>query len=120
MTKPIPDGYTAVTPYLIVDGCAEALEFYKKAFGAEEVMRLPMPDGSRIAHAEIRIGGAVIMLGDAMPEQGFKSPKALGGTPVSVHLYSEDADALFAQAVGDGAEVTMPVTEMFWAIASAK
>ena len=112
--KPIPDGYTAVTPYLIVDGCAEAIEFYKKAFGAEEIMRLPMPDGSKIMHAEIQIGGARIMMGEASPEWGFKSPKELGGTPVSVHIYTEDADALFDQAVAAGAEAAMPVTEMFW------
>jgi len=112
--KPIPDGDTAVTPYLIIDGCAEAIEFYKKAFGAEEVMRLPMPDGSGVMHTEIQIGGARVMMGEASPEQGFESPKALGHSPVAIHIYTEDADALFAQAVGAGAEATMPVTEMFW------
>ena len=110
--KPIPDGYTAVTPYLIVDGCAEALEFYKKAFGAEEVMRLPMPDGSKIMHAEIQIGGARIMMADSNAEWGAKSPKEFGGSPVSIHLYTENADALFNQAVAEGAEAVMPVTEI--------
>ena len=112
--KPIPDGYTAITPYLMVDGCAEAIAFYKDALGAEEVMRLPMPDGSAIMHAEITIGGARIMMGDASPEQGCPSPKALGGAGVAIHIYTDDVDALFARAVAAGCEPAMPVTEMFW------
>lgn len=112
--KPIPDGYTAVTPYLIVDGCAEAIEFYKTAFGAEEVMRLPHPDGEQIMHAEIRIGGSRIMMADANEAWGVKSPKTFGGSPVSIHLYTEDVDTTFAQALAAGAEATMPVTDMFW------
>jgi uncharacterized glyoxalase superfamily protein PhnB len=112
--KPIPDGYTAITPYLIVDGAAEAIDFYGRAFGAEEMFRMPMPDGQTIMHAEIRVGGDVIMLTDASPQCDSKSPKTLGGTAVSLHLYVDDADAAFARAVDAGCEITMPLTDMFW------
>jgi PhnB protein len=111
--KPIPDGYAAVAPYLIIRGAARALEFYKEALGATERMRLAMPNG-QIGHAEIEIGGSVIMLGDESPEMNCRSPEALGGSPVSLHLYVEDADAVVAQAQSHGAKVTRPVQDQFY------
>jgi PhnB protein len=110
----IPDGYTTVTPYLVVKGAAQALEWYGKAFGAEEVMRMPMPDG-RLMHAEMRIGNSMIMLGDEFPEMGGnRSPQSLGGTPVGICLYVKDVDAVFQQAVAAGAKAKMPPADMFW------
>ncbi|HBI42738.1 MAG TPA: glyoxalase [Planctomycetales bacterium] len=111
--KPIPEGYHSVTPYLIVNGGAAAIEFYKKAFGATEVMRLPGPDG-KVGHAEIRIGDSVIMLADEHPEMGAKSPHTIGGTPVSILLYVEDVDAVVRQAVAAGAKITRPVEDKFY------
>ena len=109
----IPPGFTAVTPYLVCEGAGEALEFYKRAFGAEETTRMPGPDGG-VMHAEIRIGGSAIMLGEACPERGALGPKALKGSPVSIMLYVEDADAMAARAQKAGAKVTQPVGDMFW------
>jgi uncharacterized glyoxalase superfamily protein PhnB len=109
----IPQGMTAVTPHLICAGAANAIEFYKKAFGAVEDARLPAPDG-RIMHALIRIGGAPVMLVDEMPEWGALGPKALKGSPVTIHLYVDDVDAVVAAAVKAGARVTMPVADQFW------
>jgi uncharacterized glyoxalase superfamily protein PhnB len=111
--KPIPDGMTAVTPHLICARAAEAIEFYKKAFGAEEGGRLPGPDG-KIMHAMIRIGGAAIMLMDEAPEWGALGPLALKGSPVTIHIYTADVDAFVARAVKAGAKVTLPVADMFW------
>ena len=111
--KPIPEGMHSVTPHLVCAGAADAIEFYKKAFGAEEGGRLPGPDG-RLMHAAIRIGDSTVMLVDAMPEWGSLGPKALKGTPVTIHLYVEDADAFVARAAQAGAKVTMPVAEQFW------
>jgi PhnB protein len=111
--KPIPDGMTAVTPHLICAGAAQAIEFYKKAFGATEMGRLPGADG-RIMHAWIRIGGAAVMLMDEAPEWGALGPKALKGSPVTIHLYVEDVDAFVARAVNAGAKLTMPVADQFW------
>src|ERR1700716_2387136 len=96
-TKPIPDGYHSVTPYLIIKGAAEAIDFYKQAFGATELFRMPKPDGKN-GHAEIKIGDSPIMLADEFPEMGYASPKTLGGAPVSILLYVEDVDAVFKQA----------------------
>ena len=110
---PIPKGFTAVTPYLACEGAAQAIEFYKRAFGAEEVSRLPGPGGT-VAHAEIRIGGAIVMLGEACPERGVLGPRALKGSPVSICLYVEDADAMASRAQKAGAKITQPVTDMFW------
>jgi uncharacterized glyoxalase superfamily protein PhnB len=104
---------TAITPHLICAGAANAIEFYKKAFGAVEEARLPAPDG-RIMHALIRIGGAPVMLVDEMPEWDALGPKALKGSPVTIHLYVEDVDAVVAKAVKAGAKVTMPVADQFW------
>jgi PhnB protein len=111
--RPIPKGYHAVTPYLIIDGAAEAIDFYKKALGAEELARMPEPDG-RIGHAEIRIGDSPIMLADEHPEIGARSPKAYGGSPVSIHLYVDDVDSTFERAVAAGAKVLQPVSDQFY------
>lgn len=111
--QPVPQGYTTVTPYLTIEGAGEAIEFYKRAFGAEETVRMPGPDGS-VMHAEIRIGGSMIMLGEANAQRGNLGPKALKGSPVSIMLYVEDADAVAARAQKAGAKVTMPVADMFW------
>jgi len=111
--KPIPEGYHTATPYLIIKGAARAIEFYKKAFGATELMRMAQPDG-RIGHAEIRIGNSPIMLADEVPEMGHRSPQSLGGSPVSILLYVEDVDALFSQAVAAGAKVERPVKDQFY------
>ena len=111
--KKIPDGYTAVTPYLTVKGAAQAIEFYKKAFGAEEVMRFPSPDG-KIMHAEVRIGGAVVMLHDEAPQWSAFSPETVGDTASSIMLYVDDVDAVIKRAAEAGATVTMPATDMFY------
>ena len=111
--KPIPDGYQSVTPYLIVSGAAKALEFYKRAFGAKERMRLPMPEG-RIGHAEIEIGGSVIMLADEFPQMGAKSPQTIGGTPVGICLYVTDVDAVFKQAIAAGGKQEKPLQNQFY------
>jgi len=110
----IPEGFTAVTPHLVVDGAAAAIGFYERAFGAEELMSTPAPDGKRLMHAVIRIGGAVVMLADAFPEIGSHSPKAFGGSAVWIHLYVGDVDAVFARAAREGAMVVMPVATMAW------
>ena len=111
--NPIPTGMTAVTPHLVCAGAAKAIDFYKKAFGAVEETRLPGPDG-KIMHAMIRIGGAAVMLTDEAPEWGSLGPNALKGSPVTIHLYVDDADAFAARAVKAGAKVTMPIADMFW------
>jgi uncharacterized glyoxalase superfamily protein PhnB len=111
--KPIPDVMTAVTPHLVCARAGEAIDFYKKAFGAVEEARLPGP-GGKIMHALIRIGGAPIMLVDEAPEWGMLGPQALKGSPVTIHLYTDDVDAFVARAVKAGAKVKMPVADMFW------
>jgi len=111
--KPIPDDMHSVTPHLICAGAADAIEFYKKAFGAVEAARLPGP-GGKLMHAMIRIGGSAVMLVDEMPEWGAFGPKTLKGSPVTIHLYVEDADAFFARAVKAGAKITMPLDDAFW------
>jgi PhnB protein len=111
--KPIPDGYNSVTPYLIVQGAAKAIEFYKNVFGASERMRLPGPDG-KVAHAELQIGSSVIMVADECPERGAKSPTTIGGTPICLHLYVNDVDALFAKALAAGAKQIRAVENQFY------
>ena len=111
--KPIPDGYTAVTPYLTIKGASEAIDFYKKAFGAEESFRMNGPDG-KIVHAEIRIGGAVIMLHDEAPQWKALSPKTIGDTACSVMLYVNDVDTVVKRAVDAGATLTMEVADQFY------
>jgi len=106
--KPIPDGMHSLTPHLICNGAADAIEFYKKAFNAVEVARLPGPNG-KLMHAQVLIGDSPLMLVDANPEWGLNDPKVLKGSPVTVHLYVNDADATVAQAVKAGAKVTSPI-----------
>ena len=111
--RPVPDGMHTVTPHLICAGAGAAIEFYKKAFNAVEMVRLPGPQG-RLMHACIRIGDSQVMLVDEMPEWGAFGPKSLKGSPVTIHLQVEDVDAVVARAVGAGAKITMPVDDMFW------
>lgn len=112
-TTKIPQGMHTVTPHLICAGAAEAIEFYKQAFGAVELSRMLSPEG-KVMHASIRIGDSVIMLNDETPQWESYGPKHLKGSPVTIHLYVEDADAVFAQAVKAGAKATMPPEDMFW------
>lgn len=111
--KPIPDGYHSVTPYLIVNDGAGALEFYKKAFGAVETVRMGGPDG-KVGHAEIRIGDSHVMLADETPGMGHRSAQSIGATPVSLVLYVEDVDAQFQQAIAAGAKELRPVEDQFY------
>src|SRR5687767_6376357 len=111
--KTIPDGMHSVTPHLICTGAADAIEFYKKAFNAVEMMRMPTPQG-KIMHACVRIGDSNVMLVDEIPEWGALSPKSLKGSPVTIHLAVDNVDAFIAQAVAAGAKITMPAADMFW------
>lgn len=111
--KPIPPGYPVVTPYMCVAGAAEALAFYKKAFRAKVLMRMPGREG-KIGHAEIDIGGSRVMLADEFPEMGFRGPKSLGGSPVHIHLYVEDVDQVAKRAVAAGAKLLRPVADQFY------
>jgi uncharacterized glyoxalase superfamily protein PhnB len=112
--KAIPDGYTSVTPHLSLNDAAKAIAFYKKAFGAEEVFRMPMPDG-KVGHAELKIGNAMVMLADECPQyEGAKAPQSLKGSTVGLHLYVENVDAAFKKAVDAGARAVMPPMDMFW------
>lgn len=111
--NPVPDGYHTLTPYLTLTNAAAAIEFYKQAFGAQEIMRMDGPPGL-IGHAELRIGDSVIMLSDEMPQGSTRSPQSLGGTTGSVFLYVDDVDTMFQQAVSAGAKAEMPPTDMFW------
>ena len=116
-TQKIPSGLENLIPHLVCSPCSEAIEFYKKAFGAEEVSRAPAPDGRRIMHAQIRLGKSYVFLVDDFPEYcGGKSstPKALSGTPVTIHHYVENCDAAIKRAQDAGATVTMPAADMFW------
>ena len=114
----IPKGYKTVTPYLAIDGAAAAIAFYKKVFGAKEVMRMPGPKGT-IGHAEISIDDCRIMLADEFPDMNFRSPRAFGGTPVGVHLYVKDVDAVAKKAVAAGAKLLRPVADQFYGDRSA-
>ena len=111
--KAIPAGQRTASPYLAIKNAARALEFYKKAFGATEIHKLMIPDG-HLGHAEIRLGDSVIMMADEFPEYGGKAPETLGGSPVSIHLYVEDVDALFKKAVAAGAKERKPVMDQFY------
>jgi PhnB protein len=111
--KPVPDGYHTVTPHLAVRDAAAALAFYARAFGAEELFRMPGPGGV-VMHAEVRIGDSIVMLGEEDPTRGASSPKTIGGSPVSLLLYLKDVDASFARAAQAGCTVEMPPTDMFW------
>ena len=111
--KAVPAGYETITPYITVRGAAKAIDFYKKAFGAKETMRLASPDG-QVGHAEISIGKAHVMLSDEFPEMGAKGPQTVGGSPVLLHLYVDNVDAAFKRAEQAGAKVTRPVADMFY------
>ena len=112
-TKSIPDGYNSVTPYLIINGAVDAIDFYKRAFGATEIMRMSSPNG-KIGHAEVRIGDSVIMLADEHPEMGHRSPQSLGGAAVSLLVYVERVDEVFKQAIASGARELQPVKDQFY------
>lgn len=109
----IPEGYNTVTPYLIVNDAAKAIEFYTQAFGATELFRMDAP-GGKVGHAEIKIGNSPIMLADEFPEMGYVGPQSLGGTPVSIMIYVEDVDAITSQAIAAGAQVLKPVADQFY------
>ena len=111
--KPIPEGYHTVTPYLAVEDAAKAIEYYKRAFGAKERVKMEAPDG-KIGHAELEIGDSLVMLSDPFPQGSTKPPKELGGTSASVFLYVEDVDSVVQDAVDAGATVAMPVENQFW------
>jgi len=111
--KSIPEGYHSVTPYLIVRGAADAIEFYKKAFGAVELFRMPAP-GGKVGHAEIKVGDSPIMLADEHPEMGYKGPQSLGGSPVSLMIYVDDVDSVFNRAVEAGAIVQEAPQDKFY------
>jgi PhnB protein len=111
--KPIPEGYHSVTPYLSVDDAAQAIEYYKKAFGAKERGRIEAP-GGKVGHAELEIGDSLVMLSDALPQFTTRPPKELGGTSASVFLYVEDVDAVVKQAADAGATVEMEPADQFW------
>jgi PhnB protein len=117
--KAIPDGYHSVTPYLVVKDAARAISFYERAFGAKQLVRMPEPDG-RIGHAELRIGDSRVMLADEFPEMGARGPHSIGGTPVTIHLYVEDVDAVVASAVAAGARIDRPVADQFYGDRSGK
>jgi PhnB protein len=111
--KPVPEGHHTITPHLVVRNASEAIEFYKKALGAEEMYRIPGPDG-RLMHAALQIGDSKLFLVDEFPEFGSSSPKTIGGSPVTIHLFVEDVDSTFNRAVEAGATVAMPLQNMFW------
>ena len=113
MAQPIPDDYPQVTPYLIVDGGGAAIDFYCSVLGAAERLRMPAPDG-RIGHAELQLGDSMIMLADENAQMGARGPRAIGGTPVSLHVYVEDSDAVFERAVQAGAKALQPVEDRFY------
>lgn len=111
--QPIPEGFHSITPHIVCRDASAAIDFYKRAFGATEIMRLPGAEG-KLIHASIRIGDSIVMMTDEMPQWGAVGPAELKRSPVTVHLYVTDVDAVFAKAVAAGATATMPVTDMFW------
>ncbi len=113
MTDACPKGFSSVTPHMVIKDCANAIDFYKKALGAEEIYQSKMPDG-KVMHAMIQIGNSIIMLADEFPAMGAVGPNTLGGTSTTLHIYTDDADKLFNQAVSAGATPTMPIADMFW------
>lgn len=113
--KPIPDGFHSVTPHMVARNASDAIEFYKKAFGAEEICRMPGPDGTGVMHAEIKIGNSIVMIAEEFPgTEPLSSPQRLNGTTMVLALYVEDADKLFDRAVGAGTTATMPMMDAFW------
>ena len=111
--RPIPAGYHAITPYLAIQNAAAALDFYKRAFGAREILRMAMPDG-KVAHAEMRVGDSVVMMADESAEQDFLSPAARGGSTVTIHLYVPDVDSMFSKALDAGAKVVRELQDQFY------
>src|SRR5215467_14020956 len=113
--SPIPKGYHSITPYLVIKGAAQAIEYYKKVFGANELVRMPGPEG-KVGHAELQIGDSRIMLADENPNmgQGYTSPATIGASPVSLYLYMPDVDSVFQRAVAEGAKVLKPVQDQFY------
>jgi PhnB protein len=111
--RPVPEGYSSVTPYLIVTGAADAIEYYKKVFNASEIMRFPQPDG-KIGHAEIKIGDSIVMLADEAPAMGHRSPQSLGGSATGLMLYVEDVDTVFSRAVEAGGKTLQPLKDQFY------
>ena len=112
--RPIPEGYHTVTPYLTIRDAARAIEFYKRAFGAEELMRMPGPGGKGVMHAEVKIGDSIVMLSDESPNSSCRAPQTLGGATSSQFVYVLDVDSAFKRAVEAGAKVSMPPIDMFW------
>ena len=111
--KPIPDGYPVITPYLCLEGASQAMDFYKRVFGATERLRMPAPDG-KVGHAEIDIGGSVLMLADECPDMQFRSPNTFGGSPIHLHLYVENVDGVIERAVAAGAKLLRPAKDQFY------
>ena len=111
--RPVPEGYSTVTPYLIVTGAAEAIDYYTKVFGATELMRFPGPDG-KVGHAEIKIGTSIVMLADEAPDKGYRSPQSLGGSGTGIMLYVEDVDRVFERAIAAGGKTQQAVTDQFY------
>ena len=111
--KPIPDGYHSITPYMYINGAARAIDYYKKALGAEEIMRHPGP-GGKIMHAEIKFGDSIVMLADEFPEMNVKGPQAYGGSPMSLAMYVNDVDKVFNQAIAAGGKVVRPLKDQFY------
>jgi len=112
--KPVPEGFHTITPHLVVKGASQAIEFYKKAFGAKELSRMHGPDGKSIMHAQLKIGDSLLFLVDEFPEMGCYGPLTGGRSPVTIHLYVEDVDSAFNVALAAGARQTMPPADMFW------
>jgi PhnB protein len=112
--RPIPEGFHSITPHITVHDAAGAIDFYKKAFGAQEMARMPMPDGGKLMHAMIKIGDSYIMMVDEFPEMKCLGPRTIGGSPVTLHLYVDNVDAAFKRAVDAGCTADMPVEDMFW------
>ncbi|MGB8781177.1 MAG: VOC family protein [Candidatus Bathyarchaeia archaeon] len=112
-SRAVPSGFRTVTPYLVINGAAKAIEFYKKAFNAKELSRNPLPDG-RILNARIKIGDSIVMLSEEFPGSDVKSPTSLGASTVTLHIYSKDAEKLWKQAISAGAKVTRPMENQFW------
>ena len=111
--RAVPEGHHTITPHLVVKGASQAIDFYKRAFGAEEIRRVPGPDGKSLIHAEIKIGDSRLFLVDEFPEMGCQGP-GTGGSPVTIHLFVEDVDSVFNAALAAGAQERMPVADMFW------
>jgi PhnB protein len=112
--KPIPEGFHTITPHIIVRDAAKAIEFYKKAFGAQEQCRMSCPETDKIMHAQIKIGDSILMLANEFEEKGCRSPQSIGGTSTTIHLYVQNADRAFEIATKAGATVKMPIADMFW------